>query len=172
MSLNALSRNQKLALFGCGGLLAALLFLVLLALAGYGFVAHRQAAAIAQVLVQDHKTGQSVSSVAQIVRNMEAIDLSKCPARFREAYLNHITAWEEMAEVEAEAQQWQQNYNSMAAMTESFLRGMALDNSMPGEADAARSKLYDLNRKAAEDIRTTFNQVQLIAEDYGASVTR
>jgi len=172
MAHNSSPRSQKLLILGCGGVLAAglVLGLVLVVVLAFWWSARSQTQAIERVLAADQASGQQAKSVTELVRNMEAIDLSGCPTDFKEAYIAHIGAWSEMATVAQEAQQFGERYGSWSAMAESFMRGMVFDFGMTGEANAARDRIQAQNRKASADIYSTWTTVKQIAVQHGADV--
>ena len=102
---------------------------------------------------------------------MRAIDYSKCPAEFRQAYVAHIHAWELLTQVELQAQQYDANLNSDGALLESFLRGAMGDPfGKANELIVMSNQLQQNYQQAAIQIKTTFNRIEEIAVGYGAKL--
>ena len=133
---------------------------------------------IERVLKADKATNKGVTSVAQIVTNMRAIELAGYPNDFRAAYLAHIHAWEALASVEQEVRVFQDEYNSALGMAESFIQGFlggltlgAIDPfGKAKEGTAAQSDLRQHYKAAAEQIRDTYNRVEESAVGHGAKL--
>ena len=90
---------------------------------------------VERVLNEDAKTAAGANSIAEIVSRMRAIDLDGCPQDFTLAYISHIHAWESAILVEREAAAFKANFDSSATVMEAFIRGLALDVGMFGEAE-------------------------------------
>ena len=141
-------------------------------LAGCGdSTAKKNRLVIQKVLDQDAKVTDNATSVAQIVLRMRAIEYSECPADFREAYVQHIHAWELLEQVEVQAKQYDAEYNSGGALFESFIRGAMGDPfGKTHEAITATKQLRQNYQQAAFEIKSTLNRVEEIAVRYGATL--
>jgi len=126
---------------------------------------------IERVLAADKGTSTGVKRVSEIVARMRAISLTGCPTEFSSAYVTHIHAWEEMAEVERDAIAFDANFNSNGAMVEAFVRGLMLDPfGKVREGTAEQNRLRGNYQRASTKIRETFHRVEEIAVTYGATL--
>ena len=132
-----------------------------------------RADAIHQVLRADSRTMAGADSVATVVVRMRRIDLSKCPAEFRTAYLGHIHAWELLAAFERDAIAFDTNFNSGGALFEAFVRGLMQDPfGKAREATAELNRLRASYQKATTEIRETYQRVERSAIAHGAALPK
>lgn len=130
-------------------------------------------AAIEQVLEADATCNQGVTSVAEVVIRMRAVDTSACPNDFRSAYLAHVHAWDMMADVEREAISLKAESESADAMIEAFIRGFLGDPfGKVNEIGEAKNQLQRSFKEAARQVKVTFHRVEEIAVAHGASLPR
>lgn len=106
---------------------------------------------IQRVLQEDQGAG-SHDDPAEVVARMKAISMTGCPADFREAYYDHIRAWQMKRDVKA----------ALDGITpaEGFLDGAI---KVLGVAALATRDL-----DASQQISTTFRDVERLAVRYGA----
>ena len=150
-----------------------LLLLIVTAIFSKGTFGSRQQSginsAIESVLQQDATTTAGVNSVEEIVSRMRAIDISGCPNDFRSAYIDHVHAWEAMANVEQQAIQLKNESNSAGAYVEAFVRGFMLDPfGKSNEEMQAQNQLQREANSAKQQIIQTWNQVEGVAVANGA----
>ena len=149
----------------------ALCFLVVVS--GCSSSSRKNRIAIQNVLDQDAKVTINATNVAQVVSRMRAIDFSACPGDFREAYVAHIQVWEMLAQVEAQAKQYDANFNSSDAMFEAFIRGAMGDPyGKANESIIASNHIQQNYQQAIFQINSTYNRVEQIAVKYGASAQK
>ncbi len=133
--------------------------------------AHKDA--VQQVLRADSRSTTNVSSVSAVVIRMRRIDLSKCPNDFKAAYMEHIHAWELLADVERDAIAFDRDFNSGGAMFEAFVRGLMLDPfGKAREATAEQNRLKANYQMATTEIRETFQRVERSGTTYGAQLSK
>lgn len=156
--------------------IAAVVLAVLILLGAGAFGVHRyqQGKAIKYVLIEDHQAGQQAKTVADVVQEMEGIDLSDCPEDFSQAYQAHIEAWRASAQVEVDAIRWQEKYTSKSAIVQSFMDGLTLNltaiaNSMT-EPEAERQRILAESTRVNGRIKSTFEIMKKKARKYGVSV--
>jgi hypothetical protein len=128
-----------------------------------------------EVLDYDSRTTNGAKSAEEVVQRMRAIEerLGKsCPADFRGAYVDHIHAWELLIEVERDLRAFDADFNSNAALVESFLRGAMLDLGKPREMVAERNRIKANYQQATTKLRETYHRVERIAVGYGASLPK
>ncbi len=138
---------------------AAMCIIGTVLLAGLAYWAHAsaQTQAIEKVLAADRNNGQNAKTAADVVKGMEAIDLSGCPQDFQAAYITHTAAWAKMALAIGEA-------DSFGYMIESLAKGIKLDFS-------PEDRVSDAIRGAKNEISSTWTTVRQVAAKYGANVT-
>ena len=123
--------------------------------------------AIEKALQMDLLTGTHATS--EHTQNMRSIDLSDCPSDFRVAYMAHIHAWDEAAAVMAANDKLDSNEDSDA-----IAGGLATifgSSATPWQDHLdAKENIRRLAAQADADIKSTFNQVELVAAAYGARV--
>jgi len=149
--------------------------IIVLILAGIGFWIYRSGQsddkeAIEQVLKSDSRSTVNTTSVAAVVSRMRRIDLSKCPNDFKAVYLEHIHAWEQLADVERDATTFDAEFNSGGALLEAFIRGFMGDPfGKANEGNAEQRRIRARYQKAMTEVRETFQRVEVSAARYGAS---
>jgi hypothetical protein len=128
---------------------------------------------IETVLAEDAKTNVGAQSVAEVVERMRDIDTSACPGDFRSAYLTHIHAWQDLADVERNVIAFKKEANSDGVVVEAFIRGFLGDPlGKVNEIEAAQTQLQRDYKEARSSIRQTFNHVEDVALSYGATVPK
>lgn len=112
---------------------------------------------IEAVLRSDARTteGENVT-VEIIVDRMMAIDLSDCPADFREAYVRHIGTWEGL-----EQQIMMEPQGIGETLLHGFMRGLG------GDLSGGGNEINDARRYWLHQIQSTFTEVRAIASRYG-----
>ena len=152
--------------------IAVAVFVVVITLSrGLGAPSDAQAAAaIKKVIAADSSAYADVTSVAEVLENMKAIDLSECPDDFADAYRAHIAAWEAMAQLEKDALVWGEAYGISGELTSTFMRNDVYDFDSVGEASPERDRLADENQRITKDVISTFKQVEKIARSYGVDL--
>ncbi len=172
--MNNQLNSIKYGLMVFGGLIVTLLLIIVFIMGGgiSAFQHVRFRSAIQSVLSKNAKTSSGASSVADVVVRMKAIETSGCPNEFRVAYLSHIKAWETMAVVQQQAIELKNDHSSGGSYVDAFIRGAILDPfGKPNEVRAAGGELGNQAEEANQQMRATFNQVEQVAEAYGASRT-
>ena len=128
---------------------------------------------IERVLRQDTITTIDVTTAAEVVTRMRAIDLKGCPNDFKAAYLTHIHAWEGMAQLEQEAAAFQASNTTGKVMLESFIRGALGDPwGKAREIEVGQSQLKTTYQACQAEVTSTFNHVQEIAVMHGAELPK
>lgn len=123
--------------------------------------------AIEKALQMDLLTGTHATS--EHTHGMRSIDLSDCPADFRVAYMAHIHAWDEAAAVMAANDKLNSNEDSDAIA--GGLAAIFGSDATPWQDHLnAKENIGRLAAQADADIKSTFNQVELLAAAYGAKV--
>lgn len=126
---------------------------------------------IERVLQQDALTSRGAKTVAEVVSRLRGIDTTGCPNDFKAAFLTHIHAWENMADVEQEAIALKANSESGDAMAEAFIRGFLGDPfGKANEIVAAKNQLQRNYQVAYRQVKTTYQRVEEIAVANGASL--
>jgi len=128
------------------------------------------AAAIEKAIAADASAYADVTSVAEVVEHMKAINLSDCPDDFADAYRAHIAAWESMAQLESDALAWGEAYGISNELTATFLRNDVYDFDSVGEASSERDRLADMNQQIVDEVISTYEQVEKIARSYGVDL--
>jgi hypothetical protein len=133
----------------------------------------RSTAAIERVLQADKGTTTEVRSATEVVRRMEAIDMTDCPNDFKAAYLAHIYAWKSVATVEWKAVALKNEAESTGTMVEAFVRGFFLDPF--GKSNELRAEFRHLQAEydaAHNEVKQTFLKVEQIAIGHGADLPK
>lgn len=141
----------------------------------------RQREAIAMVLQEDKNISQNLPKreatevVSIVIRRMRAIDLSQCPNDFRDAYKQHIMAWEKAVPV---LRQFEEQ-NGAGNILKSFLVGLiagftdqfhlVLGNII--ENANASEELKQKAQKVDREIKDTFDEVLRIAKKYKIDIS-
>lgn len=127
----------------------------------------RYRSAIEKVLQMDLLTGTHATS--EHTQGMRSIDLSECPLDFRVAYMAHIHAWDEAAAVMAANDKLNSNEDSDAIA--GGLATLFSSDATPWQDHLnAKANIERLAAQADADIKSTFNQVEILAAAYGARV--
>jgi hypothetical protein len=151
-------------------------------LAAFVFIAVRSAigthqgsteSRIATVLDKDADVTTGVTTVAEVVAKMRALDLTGCPNDFSAAYLAHIHAWETLADVESDVSAFKSESESGAVFVESMIRGFLGDPfGKVIEISDAQSALQQRAHAANQKIQETYRRVEEIAVLHGASLPK
>ena len=123
--------------------------------------------AIENAIREDALTGSA--STFDHVNSMKLVDLSDCPPDFREAYSEHIQAWEEVAEVHAAKEKLDGDED--AAAIGGILTSIAGSDATPwADHVRAEERVAELGRQASADVSSTWRNVENVAYKYGAQV--
>lgn len=124
---------------------------------------------IEAVLNADSHT--NYTAVSDRLTAMRAIDTSQTPDDFRQAYLNHINAWDRYGRArDAMAELTSDEQLTSVVLQEAFNVVFDLGGSPVGNYTDAINRLKVLQDKASEDINSTFQAVESIAVGYGATL--
>jgi hypothetical protein len=149
-------------------LTAVCLTLPLVAIMGCGILQHAiYKSAIEKALRDDALTG-SEPTVGHTAA-MRTIDTSNCPQEFRDAYIRHIHAWDQMAKIHKA--ELELNSQDDAAAAAGLIATIFNSDETPfSDHIRAEEKLKQMDADASNDIRTTFQEVTDIANKYDARV--
>lgn len=129
--------------------------------------------AILRVLAADERLGKELKSsgsgtvpsrLAEVIAvycdKLDAIDMVDCPADFRIAYRQHIRAWRDVGA-------------AFKQLPDSFSAGVLVGmfNSLfRHELDGGTSRLEGDLKRAAQGVRSTWEEVERIGAKYGAAL--
>lgn len=100
------------------------------------------------------KPADAIATYASAVKNL---DMSQCPSEFREAYLRHANAWQDMAA---------QLAKEPDGVVEGVLQGFL--NSLGGEFDGGAARMQRERDSRYQSIKSTWVEVEAIAVRHGA----
>jgi hypothetical protein len=118
---------------------------------------------INQVLLQDATIGHEDNSEAQ-ASGMRNISLFQCPPEFIHAYNEHVLAWESLAKIDKEISDLKSDENIGLTLIESGVEESL--SPIKDAADKLKSLKYD-REIASDKVRTTFTEVERVAEYFG-----
>jgi hypothetical protein len=129
------------------------------------------APALEAALQADQQTsGYGMSSGR--VTAMRAIDLSQTPADFREAYLEHIFAWERRVRADQAWKSLNTEQNNRDTLAGGVVCALLDCNTNPIDSRLeAEERLKQEIQAASQEISATFQEVQRVAVRYGANPT-
>jgi TPR repeat protein len=128
-------------------------------------------AEIQSVLREHVATLARTTTIQQVVTGLRAIDTSDCPTDFRVAYIDHIQAWEEIADVEQKLKRHSAQNDSVVPYLEAIVRGFMGDPF--GKSDEVKADInkIDANVEAAQKkLKQTLNYVERVAITHGATM--
>ncbi len=100
---------------------------------------------------------------------MRQVDMSDCPQEFRVAYMNHIHAWDEAAAV-GQAKTKLDNEEDGAAVGGILASLFGADATPWSDHVRAQEEVQRLAGVAAGDIKSTWQQIEVLAAKYGAQM--
>jgi hypothetical protein len=102
---------------------------------------------------------------------MRRLDLSQCPRDFATAYIDHVHAWENAAEIMEALAKLRSEENVKDALVKTLLQKLfGSDNNAIEDAVQAEDMLKEAALKSTEKIKSTYQEVERIAVSYGASL--
>ena len=123
--------------------------------------------AIENAIREDALTGSA--NTFDHVNSMKLVDLSDCPPDFREAYSEHIQAWEEAAEAHAAKEKLDSEED--AAALGGILTSISGSDATPwADHVQAEKRVVELGRKASADVSSTWQNVEDMAFKYGVQM--
>ena len=130
-----------------------------------------QSSAIINVMDQGNSVCNNSSTSYQVVNGLRLIDISNCPADFQQAYYEYINAWQMMANVEQQAEQYDVDFNSGGALIESMIRGYNGDPfGKLGEAIQADTQLQKNYKQAQYQVGVTADNITTVARKHGVKI--
>lgn len=148
-------------------LIVAVLLIVLIAV----FFPQSEKGCMERVLRKDSVTSENASSVADVVRNMRAINLDGCPQNFRSAYVRHINAWEDLSELETRVQAHQEYGSSWNMAVDAFVQGfMGNPLGVANEHSQREQMLAAQYAEIQQEMKMTYREVESIAVAAGCSL--
>lgn len=131
-------------------------------------------AAIEDVVKQDAALGAvSGGSETRQAQAMRAIDLSRCPSDFAEAYTVHIQAWERAAAIQRDLDRLNSDDNVSETIARSIIADLGGSDAAPiHDAVELNNRLKADHQQAVLIIKESFNDVERVAVSYGATVPR
>ena len=102
-------------------------------------------------------------------KKMRQIDISECPRDFSVAYIKHIHAWEEGARVQRARKQLKKQ-GLVAITTGLIAASLGIPFFEFDDILNADKELNALGQRASDNIRTTFNEVEILAVSYGGTL--
>jgi outer membrane murein-binding lipoprotein Lpp len=111
------------------------------------------------------------SGAAYIVSQMKIIDTTSCPAEFREAFLAHIQAWDNTAEIEESLALLNSEDNVNTTVGAQVLASLFKTGDRPyqNHMDADR-RLRQARSESSAGIRSSYQAVQRVAVRFGAAL--
>jgi hypothetical protein len=107
----------------------------------------------------------------QTAEGMRKLDLSQCPPNFAAAYMDHIHAWEDAAEIQRAQNRLESNDNrGSVVITTALQKLLGSDKNALKDASAMETKLKDAENVAGANIKDTYHKVERIAVAYGATL--
>ena len=124
----------------------------------------------AALLVDDGTVSHGVTQAR--VDAMRAIDVSRTPTDFREAYLEHIFAWERRVRAERAWRELTSDENTGPVVIGGIVcAAIGCERNPIDTRVEAEERLKAEIRAAQDQVSSTFQDVQRIAVRYGASAT-
>jgi len=120
-----------------------------------------------------NKRDASQPPATQVAHLMRGISLSGCPQKFKEAYVQHIHAWDDLGHIQTQVKQFGEYSNSEEVLTEAFVRGAQGDpfgkvNEYTADLQSLRARYTE----AQEHISSTYHNVEDVALEYGVTVSQ
>lgn len=131
--------------------------------------------AINTVLREDNEIGLRYNrqDPIQISAGMREIDLSHCPRDFAVAYVAHIQAWEKSAQIYGALKKLNSEDSYIDVLkTQAWQSILGINASAIRDAVDADRLLREALVRASNDVHNTYNQVELIATSYGATLVK
>lgn len=128
------------------------------------------AANITALLQADHDISGS-GDYTEYSTAMRKLNLSGCPTDFAAAYVDHIHAWEEAGLIQRAQKQLNSDENIKATIVASVLADLLGADAAPiHDAAEAEAELKKGMENALLKVRETFNKVEHLAANYGATL--
>lgn len=136
--------------------------------------AQRYANAITTLLAQDVQVNrQSKGDNTQLVAEMRKLDMSQCPRDFALAYLDHIHAWGEAAEIQQALKALRSDKNVGDVMKLTIIQKLfGSDETALSNALEMEKKLLSAAQNTSALINETYHEVERIAVAYGATLPK